>query len=86
MPHKRSIEAQQFREMKYAQRRDYNKLVFEHAYQDFLQAEVVSKLTYDGACEMLGRKYLMVLPEIINVEKGEVLIDSRGNGSYQRKR
>ena len=83
---KRSPEAQRFRDLKYAQKRDYTKLVFDLSYQDYLQGETINQCTYQAAYEFLGQKYLVVLPEIVKCERGEVLIDSRGTGSFQVKK
>jgi hypothetical protein len=86
MVHKRSVQAQEIRDLRYAQRRDYTKLVFDLSYQDILQGETINRCTFEAACEFLGHKYPMVLPGIISCERGEVLIDSRGTGSYQKPR
>ena len=76
-------ESKEQRDLRYAQRRDYTKLVFDTSYQDYLQAETINRCTFAAACDILGAKYQMVLPGIIKCELGEVLINSRGTGSYQ---
>jgi hypothetical protein len=86
MVHKRSLEAQQLHDLKYAQKRDYTKLVFDTSYQDILVGETINRCSYQAAYEFLGAKYQMVLPQVVNCERGEVLIDARGNGSYQQPR
>jgi hypothetical protein len=86
MAHKRSPEAQKQREMKYAQRRAYTKLVFDTAHQDYLQGETVDLCSRDRAYEFLGQQFPMVLPGIIECDPGDVLVDSRGSGTFQQIR
>ena len=83
---KRSKEREEYREMRHAQRKAYTKLVFDTAHQDILQGETVDLCSRDRAYEFLGQQFPMVLPDIITCEVGEVLIDGRGDGSYQRIR
>ena len=55
------------------------------AFHDILLAESVSRVTYDHVIEYLGQKFEYVIPSAAMVERGEVLLDSRGRGSYQAK-
>lgn len=80
MPHKRSFEAQQ--------RRAARRFVLEMAYRDKLTAETINRLDRSDLINYIskafgGRVHLGSIPMI---ERGEVLSDSRGGGSFQRRR
>lgn len=79
MPHRRSFEAMQ--------RRAARRLILEMAYKDRLRSEVVNRLSMAEIMDYLskmfgGRIHLGAVPK---VEAGEVLADSRGQGSFQRR-
>lgn len=79
MPHKRSFEAKQ--------RRAARKLIFTMAYRDRFGAETVNRLNMREIMDYIsamfnGRVHLGAIPR---VEQGEVLSDSRGRGSFQRR-
>lgn len=79
MPHKRSLEARQ--------RRATRRLILEMAYRDKLRAETINRLSRNELVNLVskmfgGRVHLGAIPM---VEVGEVLCDSRGRGSFQRR-
>ena len=74
MVHKRSKDS--------LQRRQIRALIFATCYQDSDRCETVCRVSRS---EILG--FLTGSVEVCNVpdiEKGEVLVDSRGQGSFQR--
>jgi hypothetical protein len=75
MPHKRSPLG--------LQKRVIRGVIFRNAYHDRLACEVVSMLSRHDLLGMLNFNGLNVslIPE---VERGEVLVDSRGGGSFQK--
>jgi hypothetical protein len=57
-------------------------LIFRHSHHDYKRAESVCKITRVEIADLLHEPLLLrIIPD---VEKGEVLIDSRGQGSFQR--
>jgi hypothetical protein len=63
-------------------KRQIRRLIFSHGFQDHKRAETVNKLSTDEILAALtGPVQLCQIPQ---VEKGEVLVDSRGQGSFQR--
>ena len=75
MRHKRSPEN--------ALRRHVRGLIFRFGFQDPLRAETVCRLSREDILGLLAGPTpvdVCVVPEVV---KGEVLIDSRGQGSFQ---
>jgi hypothetical protein len=75
MPHKRS--------MLNLQRRVVRGVIFSHAYYDRLRGEVVSTLSRRDVLGLLNFDGFSVWL-VPDVERGEVLVDSRGGGSFQK--
>ncbi|MEM3956149.1 MAG: hypothetical protein QW424_05300 [Candidatus Bathyarchaeia archaeon] len=78
MPHKRSLIARQ--------RRAARKFILDMAYRDKYVAETVNVLDrrdlINYLADLFGQVHLGSIPLI---ERGEVLADSRGGGSLQRR-
>jgi regulator of extracellular matrix RemA (YlzA/DUF370 family) len=74
MPHKRSPEKSQLRRIQ--------RIIFDHAFNDRLRHETICRLTRSEVLSLLNEPVL--LSSVPEVERGEVLIDSRGTGTYQR--
>ncbi|MEM1989385.1 MAG: hypothetical protein QW782_01955 [Candidatus Bathyarchaeia archaeon] len=79
MPHKRSLEARQ--------RRIAKRIIMEMAYRDRLRAEAVNRLSMREIMSLIGEMFngRVHLGAIPRVEEGEILYDSRGMGSLQRR-
>lgn len=75
VPHRRSLEARQ--------RRDAKRLAMQSSFRDPEQAETVCIINTQTICEALQQKYGFVNMNTIDIERGEVLIDSRGRGTFQ---
>ena len=75
MRHKRSAEN--------ILRRQIRGLIFQHSFQDPLRAETVCKLSPDDILGKLAGPIPVQVSDVPDVMKGEVLIDSRGQGSFQ---
>jgi len=74
MVHKRSRDS--------LQRRQIRALIFASCYQDSDRCESVCRVS---RTEVLGSLTGIVeVSNVPDVEKGEVLVDSRGSGSFQR--
>ena len=75
MPHKRSLLKLQGRIVR--------GIIFRHAFYDKLRGEVVSLLSRRDVLDLVNFDgfSVWVVPD---VERGEVLVDSRGCGSFQR--
>jgi hypothetical protein len=75
MPHKRSPLT--------LKKRIFRGIIFSHAYYDKFGGEVVSMLSRQDLLGLVNFEGFNVslFPEI---ERGEVLVDSRGNGSFQK--
>jgi len=74
MVHKRSKDS--------LQRRQIRALIFASCYQDLNRCESVCRVSRS---EILGSLTGTVdVSNVPDVEKGEVLVDSRGSGSFQR--
>ena len=74
MVHKRSKDS--------LQRRQIRTLIFASCYQDLIRCESVCRVS---RTEVLGSLTGIVeVSNVPDVEKGEVLVDSRGQGSFQR--
>jgi hypothetical protein len=64
------------------QRRQIRALIFASCYQDSNRCETVSRVSRsDIMASLMGPVEVCKVPDI---EKGEVLVDSRGQGSFQR--
>jgi len=75
MPHKRSLLKLQGRIVR--------GIIFRHAFHDKLRGEVVSLLSRRDVLDLVNFDgfSVWVVPD---VERGEVLVDARGCGSFQR--
>ena len=74
MVHKRSRDS--------LQRRQIRALIFASCYQDLNRCESVCRVSRS---EILGSLTGIVeVCDVPDIEKGEVLVDSRGQGSFQR--
>jgi hypothetical protein len=68
------------------QRREARKIVQKFAFQDFLVAETINRLS----AEQIADQMAMLFPEgviynfAVRYERGEVLTDSRGRGTIQQ--
>jgi hypothetical protein len=74
MPHKRSLEKSQLRRVR--------RIIFNHAFSDSIRHETVCRLSRSEVLGLLNEPVL--LSSVPDVEKGEVLIDSKGTGTFQR--
>jgi len=66
------------------QRRAVRKYVLDTSFRDRNQAESICTVTYEAVLTYLQQQYPFVFPHVANVTRGEVLLDSRGNGSFQK--
>jgi hypothetical protein len=66
------------------QKRFIRGIIFSHAYYDRLHGEVVSLLSRGDILNMLNIEGSFSLWLVPDVERGEVLVDSRGGGSFQK--
>jgi len=57
-------------------------IIYRMSYNDRLICETVSKTSMQDVLAFLNE--VVQLSDIPNVEKGEVLVDARGTGSFQR--
>ena len=73
------------RSLRAMQKRDAKHYILQNGFQDHVVAETVCITKREIVLELLGKKYGMVFPDVVNAELGEVLVDSRGNGSLQRR-
>jgi hypothetical protein len=74
MPHKRSPEKSQLRRIR--------RIIFNHAFHDRVRSETVCRLSRLEVLGLLNEPVLVA--SVPDVERGEVLIDSRGTGSFQK--
>lgn len=65
-------------------RRQVQRLIHSNSFHDRLRCETVSKLSRIELLALLNHP--VQLDQVPEVEKGEVLVDSRGEGSLQRMR
>lgn len=65
-------------------RRQIRGLIFQHSFQDSLRAETICKLSPDDILAKLAGPVPIQVCVVPDVMKGEVLVDSRGQGSFQR--
>ena len=73
------------RSLRAMQKRDAKRYILQNGFQDHILAETVNITKREVVLEFLGKKYGMVFPDAVKTELGEVLVDSRGNGSLQRR-
>jgi hypothetical protein len=76
MRHKRSEISEQKRFIK--------RLVFQCAFQDQQRCETVNILSREAIASSVSETFDYVLFGLADYERGEVLTDSRGNGSLQQ--
>jgi hypothetical protein len=57
-------------------------LIYSLSYDDRLLCETVSKVSRSDVLAFLNQAIQM--SDVPNIEKGEVLVDSRGQGTFQR--
>ena len=77
MVHKHSIEAEQ--------RRSAKRLALTSAFQDTIKQESVNLLTSTQLSDLISQQFEYVLPGAVDVVRGEVLLDSRGQGTFQER-
>jgi len=65
-------------------RRQVRRLTLSNSFHDRLRCERVSRLSRIELLTLLNHP--VQLDQVQEVEKGEVLVDSRGEGSFQRMR
>jgi len=66
------------------QRRDAKQFIFTTAFQDYEMVETIATVERTTVLGYLGKIYEMVFPDVVDVEKGLVLSDSRGRGVFQK--
>lgn len=76
MPHQRSKQAEERR----LQRRNVRRFVLRYSFRDRERAETICVFNQDDVMTRVSINF----PDLADVEKGEVLVDSRGWGSFQR--
>jgi hypothetical protein len=68
------------------QRRLARKIVLKDAFIDPIRQETVNIMGPEQVSALLSQNFEYVLPEAAShVERGEVLLDSRGQGSFQER-
>ena len=82
--HKRSEEATVAREEKRLRRRRIRSLIFASSFHDLERNETVSRISRLDLLSLAGSEVLV--SDVPDVEKGEVLVDSREQGSFQHRR
>ena len=65
------------------QKRDAKRFILDMSFHDSIIAETVCIVTDDMVRDFLKQRYVGVFPEGWEIEKGEIIIDSRGRGSFQ---
>lgn len=75
MVHKKSREK--------GQRRLIRKIILSSSFRDGIRAETVSRLSRLEVLELLMRS--IEVDAVPDVQKGEILVDSRGEGSLQKE-
>ena len=72
------------------QRRDAKKFILGNSFNDIILAEKVCRTEHHVVLVYLKEKYEMVTEDCekfllnLNIIRGEVLVDSRGNGTFQK--
>lgn len=67
------------------QRQAAQQYILDASFRDQTMAETVSRTDFQAVLTFLGKKFEFVLPEVGDIIKGEVLSDSRGRGTYQKR-
>ena len=76
LPHKRGLETRQ--------RRLIRRIVMKEGFHDCELAETVALTARARLIELLSQKYESVCMDVVtNIEKGEVIVSARGDGSFQ---
>jgi len=65
------------------QKRDAKRYILDLSFHDNILAESVCTVTITMIKNQLKLKYDGVFPEAWDVERGEIIIDSRGRGTFQ---
>lgn len=71
------------RSLRSQQRRSAKRFILDNSFHDRIMAESISTVTHKAVLTYLGKIYEMVPMFLVNVERGEVLVDSRGRGTFQ---
>ena len=58
-------------------------IIYSNSFNDKILCETVSRISRRGILELLHESELRI-SDVPDVEKGEVLVDSRGRGTFQR--
>jgi len=66
------------------QKRAARQYILAHSFRDTILAETVCIVTNRMVITELQKTYDAINMDAVNVEKGEVVLDSRGQGSMQR--
>jgi len=74
--HKRSLAS--------LQKRQIRRLIFQYAYADRVLCETVSRLDRVDVLALLNAPAIEV-HHVPDIARGEVLVDSRGQGSFQQR-
>jgi hypothetical protein len=74
MPHKRSPQKNQLRRIR--------KIIFNRAFHDQVRDETICRLTWPEVLGLLNEPVLVA--SMPDMERGDVLADSRGIGTFQR--
>lgn len=87
VPHRRSPKARRRRDLKRyeaEQRSAAKKEVLETSRRDPERAETICMAGFNDVANALKKKFEYVNPDAIQDEPGDVLIDSRGTGTFQQ--
>jgi hypothetical protein len=67
------------------QKRAARKILLEQSYRDPEKAENINLLNHSAMTDELNRKFQHVIMSVVlQSDKGDVLVDSRGEGSLQK--
>jgi len=66
------------------QKRQIRQAVFSHSFHDREKAESINLLTNAQIIDLMLTDYRFVHMDLVNMSRGEVIMDSRGEGSFQR--
>lgn len=59
--------------------------IFSHSFHDREKAESINLLTNQQIVDLMLTDYRFVHMDLVNTSRGEVIVDSRGEGSFQRR-
>jgi hypothetical protein len=65
-------------------RRQVQHLIFSFSYHDYDSGDFVNRVSREQILGLIDKA--VQISAIPDIEKGEVLVDSRGNGTFQRER